>query len=218
MEESHSDKWEVPYLPIDPADVGRDYEPIIRINSQSGKGGAAFIMAHNFGYRAAQGHASGVQRHRPGGDRPHRSRAEAGGRFWSCSSGNISRSTTPTASSTGTSKRLTTDDTSAVSFSGTLCCEGKRTIPVSGQGNGPIDAFFNAVHGQDLDRYTFVDYMEHAINTGSDSQAVAYIHLRIPDGTDVFGVGMDHNISMASIKGVLSAINRAKKLEAKKGA
>ena len=110
------------------------------------------------------------------------------------------------------------DDTSAVSFSGTLCCEGKRTIPVSGQGNGPIDAFFNAVHGQDLDRYTFVDYMEHAINTGSDSQAVAYIHLRIPDGTDVFGVGMDHNISMASIKGVLSAINRAKKLEAKKGA
>ena len=90
--------------------------------------------------------------------------------------------------------------------------------PVSGQGNGPIDAFFNAVHGQDLDRYTFVDYKEHAINTGSDSQAVAYIHLRIPDGTDVFGVGMDHNISMASIKGVLSAINRAKKLEAKKGA
>ena len=110
------------------------------------------------------------------------------------------------------------DDTSAVSFSGTLCCEGKRTIPISGQGNGPIDAFFNAVHGQDLDRYTFVDYKEHAINTGSDSQAVAYIHLRIPDGTDVFGVGMDHNISMASIKGVLSAINRAKKLEAKKGA
>ncbi len=69
-----------------------------------------------------------------------------------------------------------------------------------------------------MDRYTFVDYKEHAINTGSDSQAVAYIHLRIPDGTDVFGVGMDHNISMASIKGVLSAINRAKKLEAKKGA
>ena len=106
---------------------------------------------------------------------------------------------------------------SHVTFWGTL--QHTDTIfKVSGEGNGPIDAFFNAVHGQDLDRYTFVDYKEHAINTGSDSQAVAYIHLRIPDGTDVFGVGMDHNISMASIKGVLSAINRAKKLEAKKGA
>ena len=63
-----------------------------------------------------------------------------------------------------------------------------------------------------------MDYKEHAINTGSDSQAVAYIHLRTPDNQDVFGVGMDHNISMASIKGVLSAINRAKTLEQKKQA
>lgn len=107
------------------------------------------------------------------------------------------------------------DETSQVSFSGTLECDG-NTFNVTGEGNGPIDAFFNAIHGLEMDRYTFVDYKEHAINTGSDSQAVAYIHLCLPDNTDVFGVGMDHNISMASIKGVLSAINRAKLLEQKK--
>ena len=64
-----------------------------------------------------------------------------------------------------------------------------------------------------MDRYTFVDYKEHAINTGSDSQAVAYIQLRDKQGRDIFGVGVDHNISMASIKGILCAINRARRIE-----
>ena len=217
MEESHSDKWEVPYLPIDPADVGRDYEPIIRINSQSGKGGTAFIMAHNFGFELPKAmHPEFSDIVQAETDRiGHELKPEA---ILELFKREYLQVNDPYRLINRNFQEIHQDDTSAVSFSGTLCCEGKRTIPVSGQGNGPIDAFFNAVHGQDLDRYTFVDYMEHAINTGSDSQAVAYIHLRIPDGTDVFGVGMDHNISMASIKGVLSAINRAKKLEAKKGA
>ena len=217
MEESHSDKWEVPYLPIDPADVGRDYEPIIRINSQSGKGGTAFIMAHNFGFELPKAmHPEFSDIVQAETDRiGHELKPEAILELFKREYLQVSD---PYRLINRNFQEIHQDDTSAVSFSGTLCCEGKRTIPISGQGNGPIDAFFNAVHGQDLDRYTFVDYMEHAINTGSDSQAVAYIHLRIPDGTDVFGVGMDHNISMASIKGVLSAINRAKKLEAKKGA
>ena len=217
MEESHSDKWEVPYLPIDPADVGRDYEPIIRINSQSGKGGTAFIMAHNFGFELPKAmHPEFSDIVQAETDRiGHELKPEA---ILELFKKEYLQVNDPYRLINRNFQEIHQDDTSAVSFSGTLCCEGKRTIPVSGQGNGPIDAFFNAVHGQDLDRYTFVDYMEHAINTGSDSQAVAYIHLQLPDGTDVFGVGMDHNISMASIKGVLSAINRAKKLEAKKGA
>ena len=217
MEKSHSDKWEVPYLPIDPADVGRDYEPIIRINSQSGKGGTAFIMAHNFGFELPKAmHPEFSDIVQAETDRiGHELKPEA---ILELFKREYLQINDPYRLINRNFQETHQDDTSAVSFSGTLCCEGKRTIPISGQGNGPIDAFFNAVHGQDLDRYTFVDYKEHAINTGSDSQAVAYIHLRIPDGTDVFGVGMDHNISMASIKGVLSAINRAKKLEAKKGA
>ncbi len=219
MEKSHSDKWEVPYLPIDPADVGRDYEPIIRINSQSGKGGTAFIMAHNFGFELPKAmHPEFSDIVQAETDRiGHELKPEA---ILELFKKEYLQVNDPYRLINRNFQEIHQDDTSAVSFSGTLCCEGKRTIPISGQGNGPIDAFFNAVHGQDLNSYTFVDYMEHAINTGSDSQAVAYIHLRIPDGTDVFGVGIDHNISMASIKGVLlsAPINRAKKLEAKKGA
>ena len=80
---------------------------------------------------------------------------------------------------------------------------------VQGSGNGPIDAFFNAIHGQKMDRFTFVDYKEHAITRGSDSQAVAYILLRDQQGRDVFGVGMSHNINLAPLKGILSAVNRS---------
>ena len=72
-----------------------------------------------------------------------------------------------------------------------------------------IDAFFNAIHGQKMDRFTFVDYKEHAISDGSDSQAVAYIQLRDQAGKNVFGVGISHNINLAPLKGILSAINRA---------
>ena len=106
--------------------------------------------------------------------------------------------------------RESTDGTgvSHVTFEGTL--SHKDTVfQVSGEGNGPIDAFFNAIHGQKMDRFTFVDYKEHAIQAGSDSMAVAYIQLRDAQGTDHFGVGVDHNINLAPLRGILSAINRA---------
>ena len=100
------------------------------------------------------------------------------------------------------------DGHSHVTFWGTL--QHTDTIfKVSGDGNGPIDAFFNAIHGQKMDRFTFIDYKEHAVKQGSDSQAVAYIHLQDENGRDWFGVGMSHNINLAPLKGILSAINRA---------
>ena len=216
MKESHTDKWEVPYLPIDPADVGRDYEPIIRINSQSGKGGTAFIMAQNFGFDLPKamhpefGTIVQEESDRIGHELQPEHILELFKREYLEISG-------PYRLTKRNFQETHQDETSQVSFSGTLECDG-NSFQVTGEGNGPIDAFFNAIHGLEMDRYTFVDYKEHAINTGSDSQAVAYIHLRMPDNTDVFGVGMDHNISMASIKGVLSAINRAKVLEQKKQA
>ena len=97
---------------------------------------------------------------------------------------------------------------SHVCFSGTLR-HTDTVFEVAGEGNGPIDAFFNAIHGQKMDRFTFVDYKEHAVSDGSDSLAVAYIQLRDKDGKDVFGVGVDHNINLAPLRGILSAINRA---------
>ena len=98
---------------------------------------------------------------------------------------------------------------SHVTFAGTLRYAGTENYRVQGSGNGPIDAFFNAVHGLKIDRFTFVDYKSHAITDGSDSMAVAYIQLRDPSGKDIFGVGVSHNINLAPLKGILSAINRA---------
>ena len=174
--ENRSPLWEIPYLPIDPADVGRQYEPIIRINSQSGKGGAAFVMQQSFGY-----------------DLPKAMHAEFGPYTL------LRHAFQETADAQGRSH---------VVFRGTL--RHKETVfEVCGEGNGPIDAFFNAIHGQKMDRFTFVDYKEHAIQAGSDSMAVAYIQLRDAQGQDIFGVGVDHNINLAPLRGILSAINRA---------
>ena len=81
-----------------------------------------------------------------------------------------------------------------------------------GEWHGPIDAFFTALHNlpeAPIDGYQFVDYKEHAIAAGSDTQAVCYIHLKTPDGQDVFGVGKSHNISRASLRAILCAINRS---------
>lgn len=208
MKESQSPYWEIPYLPIDPADVGREYEPIIRINSQSGKGGAAFVMQHNFGYdlpkvmHAEFGHIVQVETDKVGKELP----AE---RVYELFKENYIDVSYPYELLRHSFEETTGEDgRSHVKFCGTLR-HTDTTFDVSGEGNGPIDAFFNAIHGQKMDRFTFVDYKEHAISDGSDSMAVAYIQLRDHDGNDVFGVGIDHNINLAPLRGILSAINRA---------
>ena len=202
MKESHSPFWEIPYLPIDPADVGRDYEPIIRINSQSGKGGAAFVL-QSFGYDLPKamhpefGHIVQVETDRVGKELP----AEHVLELFKTHYIDATHPYELLAHSFG-------DENGHVTFSGTL--RHKDTVfQVSGTGNGPIDAFFTAIHGQKMDRFTFVDYKEHAITKGSDSLAVAYIHLKDQAGKDVFGVGVSPNINLAPLKGILSAINRS---------
>ncbi len=214
MQETESDLWEVPYLPIDPADVGRQYEPIIRINSQSGKGGSAFIMQQNFGFDLPKamhpefGAVVQKETDRVGKElKPERI-------YELFQSEYVDIDAPYRLVRHAFSETTDAEGNSHVSFTGTL--SHKETVfEVSGEGNGPIDAFFNAIRGQKMDRFTFVDYKEHAIRSGSDSMAVAYIHLRGLDGKDVFGVGISHNISLAPLRGILSAINRAKRLEEK---
>ena len=208
MEESGTEYWEVPYLPIDPADVGRQYEPIIRINSQSGKGGAAFVMQQSFGYdlpkamHAEFGHIVQVETDRVGTElQPQRI-------FELFQHAYVDISSPYTLLRHAFQETADAQGRSHVVFRGTL--RHKETVfEVCGEGNGPIDAFFNAIHGQKMDRFTFVDYKEHAIQAGSDSMAVAYIQLRDAQGQDIFGVGVDHNINLAPLRGILSAINRA---------
>ena len=206
--ENRSPLWEIPYLPIDPADVGRQYEPIIRINSQSGKGGAAFVMQQSFGYdlpkamHAEFGHIVQVETDRVGTElQPQRI-------FELFQHAYVDISSPYTLLRHAFQETADAQGRSHVVFRGTL--RHKETVfEVCGEGNGPIDAFFNAIHGQKMDRFTFVDYKEHAIQAGSDSMAVAYIQLRDAQGQDIFGIGVDHNINLAPLRGILSAINRA---------
>ena len=208
MKESGTDKWEVPYLPIDPADVGRQYEPIIRINSQSGKGGAAFIMSQSFGYELPKAmhpeFGAIVQK-----ETDAVGREISPQRVFELFKEHYIDATSPyQLVEHSFSESVDAGGRSHVRFTGTLM--HKETVfDVSGEGNGPIDAFFNAIHGQKMDRFTFVNYTEHAISDGSDSQAVAYIQLKDESGKSIFGVGIDHNINLAPLRGILSAINRS---------
>ena len=208
MRESKSGYWEIPYLPIDPADVGREYEPVIRINSQSGKGGAAFIMDHNFGYHLPKlmhpefGQVVQLECDRTGKElTPDEVMGLFQREFLNISEPYaLSRAKFYEEAIAGSSANVT-------HFSGVLSVRGSF-VPLESRGNGPIDAFFNALGQAGIEGYSFISYNEHAIGKGSDSQAVAYIQLRAPGGRRIFGVGTEHNINFASVKGILSAINR----------
>lgn len=208
MRESKTPYWEIPYLPIDPADVGREYEPIIRINSQSGKGGAAFIMDHNYGYHMPKamhpefGAVVQAECDRTGRELTANEVYELFNREFL----NISE---PYALSRAKfyEEAIAGSAANVTHFSGVLSVRG-QFVQLESRGNGPIDAFFNALGQAGIEGYSFISYSEHAISMGSDSQAVAYIELRVPGGRRIFGVGTEHNINFASVKGILSAINR----------
>ena len=202
--------WEVPYLPIDPTDLGREYEPV-RINSQSGKGGAAFIMHHKFGYDMPKAmHADFGAIVQKESDRVGKElRAEQ--LFELFDREYLSAPKTYQLERHHFQEDARHGDASWVTFDGEVGYNGKN-IAAHGEGTGPIDAFFNAL--QELPEgaikgYQFVDYKEHAMASGSDTQAVCYIQLKDPQGRDVFGVGKSHNINRASLRAILNAINRS---------
>ena len=210
MKNSGTEYWEVPYLPINPADIHREYEPVIRINSQSGKGGAAFVMANNFGYnlpkamhpefgRAVKHYCDEVGREISADEVMELFRREY-----------IDIHGPYSLISHKFYEENEVNDTSPkVRFEGVLRHDGDGDRKIVGKGNGPIDAFFNALATVGVTGYSFVDYSEHAISIGSDAKAVSYIHLTSPAGKQLFGVGISHNINYASIRGILCAINRS---------
>lgn len=207
MAHSGTEYWEVPYLPIDPADVGRAYEPIIRINSQSGKGGAAFIMQQNFGYELPKAMYPEF------GAMVKAACDEAGRELQPEEIFDIFRREYLEISYPYNLKqyKLYEDNDSSgnaqVHFEGTLRFK-HEDHPISASGNGPISAFFHAIKSVGITDYQFVTYREHAVSSGADSKAVSYIQLTAPKGNSIFGVGIDNNISFASIKGIICAINR----------
>jgi 2-isopropylmalate synthase len=203
---SNSGQWEVPYLPIDPADVGRSYEAVIRVNSQSGKGGIAYLLEQDYGLVL-----------------PRRLQIE------------FSPVVQAVADRTG--KELSPADIWAVFEAEYLTQEGPyevvdyRTLPdrrvrgqrnitatvkvggveqeISGVGNGPVDAFLDALGKVGGNGIRIVDYTEHAIGHGADATAAAYVEVEVNGSGTLFGAGTDTNIVMASLRAITSAVNRA---------
>lgn len=209
MEESGTPYWEIPYLPIDPADVGREYEPIIRINSQSGKGGTAFILANNYGIKMPKSmhpeFSAVVQK--ACDEKGKELKAEEVFDLFQQEYRNVCGPYRLVNYKISEEKNEQ-DDLTHVHFSGELKYKDNAPVQIEGNGNGPVAAFCDAMNQTEVASYQFVDYSEHAISVGSDSKAISYIHLKSPQGKDIFGIGVSHNIGYASMKGIICAINR----------
>ena len=210
MQNSGTENWEVPYLPINPADLHREYEPVIRINSQSGKGGAAFVLQHAVGYNLPK------EMHPEFGNIVKAAADEYGDELSSEQIVELFQKEYIGFSGKYQLLRhrfteLNEADGSVHSrFEGAIVVNGAEQNVV-GVGNGPIDAFFQALSGVGIDGYGFVNYHEHAISRGSDAQGICYIELKKPDSSHIFGVGIHSNINVAALKGIICAINRAEK-------
>jgi 2-isopropylmalate synthase len=194
--------WEAPYLPIDPHDVGRTYEAVIRVNSQSGKGGVAYIMRteHHLDLpRRLQIEFSQVIQARTDTDGGEVSPAQ----MWEAFEAEYLARRTPIAlNSHHTSSAAEIDDELDVN----VYLDGEK-LALRGHGNGPIAAFVDALAtvGHDV---RVLDYAEHALSSGGDARAAAYVECAIGERI-VWGVGIDANIVTASLKAVVSAVNRA---------
>jgi 2-isopropylmalate synthase len=209
-ETSQSIKWAVPYLPIDPTDVGRTYESIIRINSQSGKGGVAYIMDHEFGIKLPK------EMHPEFGaiiqqvtDREGRE-LQPEELYQAFEEAYLNQHTPFDLHSFNVLKRHS-DKKEKRSFAEVEAVIETDGIEreISATGNGPLDAFSNALKAQITGDWSLCSYHEHAINTGSSAQAIAYIEVERSDGKRFWGAGIDTDIIIASVKALLSSLNRA---------
>ncbi|WP_093286781.1 2-isopropylmalate synthase [Solimonas aquatica] len=200
-----NDIWEMPYLPIDPLDLGRSYEAVIRVNSQSGKGGITYLLEQEFGLslpRRLQIEFSQAVQQVMDDTGKEMSAADIGAIF--------QREYFDAAAPYGyVSHHLVEDSTRDLVELGTEVSIDGRGHKLKGQGNGPIDAFTAALSQLVGEKITVVDYHEHAITSGADAAAVTYIELKLGESRALFGVGRDSNIVTASLKAILSGLNRA---------
>ncbi|GAA0421556.1 2-isopropylmalate synthase [Massilia aurea] len=191
--------WEVPYLPIDPADLGRSYDAVIRVNSQSGKGGMAYLLEQEYGLqlpRRLQIEFSRVVQRQADESGREINPADLHALF-------ASEYLDQQEPYHYIAHRMTEDSAHDVQLEVDVARHHAPQV-FSGRGNGPIDAFVTAL-GLEI---RLMDYHEHAIGSGADARAACYVELRVGNGPTLFGVGIDSNIVTASFKSVLSAVNR----------
>ncbi len=195
--------WDVLYIPIDPADIGRSYKAIIRINSQSGKGGVAYVLENEFGFQLPK------LMHKEIGRLINDVADEKGTELTPAQIHEVFQReyldrTTP----------LTLEHFKAAERDGTVSCEVSikldgRAQKLTGTGNGPIDAFVRALGTTSLPKFEVLSYSEHSLGKGAEARAVSYIQVKTDRGHTLYGAGIDTNIELASIKAVVSALNRA---------
>ena len=208
MKERTGQFWQVPYLPIDPADIGREYEPIVRINSQSGKGGVAFVMDTYFGFKLPKGmhkeFANVIQKisEKQGEVSPDEIMEQFRNEYLNQKEPVHFRKLTVIDLSNETKSEFDTKVVVTYTDHGT-----EKSFEAVG--NGPIDAVQRGLQEAIGVKVKVLDYEEHALQSGSNSQAAAYIHLLdADDGRVTYGVGVSSNITRASVRAIFSAINR----------
>ena len=204
--ERKSEIWQVPYLPIDPSDIGREYEPVVRINSQSGKGGVAFVMDSFFGFKLPRGmhkeFADVIQKiaEKQGEVAPEQIMEEFRIEYLDRKEPYHFRKCKITDFESG--DQFTT--VAVVTYS-----DHGETKQFEGVGNGPIDAVKRGLEEELGISIKVLDYSEHALTSGSGAQAASYIHLMDQKtGKVTYGVGISSNITRASLRGIFSAVNR----------
>lgn len=198
---SHPDRWEVPYLAIDPKDVGRTYDPIVRINSQSGKGGVAFVLEQNFGLylpKAMQQNLSyvitGIS------DRNHRDLTpEDIRKVFEEEYVNIKEPVELIYYRQDTVGEIVNNDTD-------MKINGKE-VTIKGQGSGIIDAFCHALENELGLKLEVINYSEHSMEYGTKARAISYIQIMV-NGEECFGAGTSSDIAKSSFRGIVSAINK----------
>jgi 2-isopropylmalate synthase len=197
------DVWDMPYLPIDPKDVGRSYEAVIRVNSQSGKGGMAYLLESEYGIempRRLQIEFMQVVQRVMDVAGTELSAAD----LYALFEREYGLATVQTLSN----RVLEAQANASVRLRGQLRWGG-ALVDVDGQGNGPIDAFIQALQAATGQRIRVIDYHQHAIGAGADAKAVAYLELRVNETQTLFGVGMDADVISAALKAIVSGLERA---------
>ncbi len=206
-EESSEAFWEVPYLPIDPADVGRTYESIVRINSQSGKGGVAFVMEKDFGFRMPKEMQPEFSRIIQGICEKESCEIDPERIMDAFRTEYLSRKEPYLLKSCSVKEHQADETESAIEISALVKVDGAER-EIRGCGNGPIDALSNALKSELGITFTLTSYFEHALEQGSASKAAAYIRIEDAAGKAFWGVGVDTSIDTASFRAIFSALNR----------
>ena len=202
-QEGKREHWDVPYLTIDPTDIGREYREVIRVNSQSGKGGVAYLLESEFGIELPKdmqrefGPIANDEVDRLGREV---SGAELKKMFWR---EYIERA-----------KPWQLKGFETESKNGIVRCRAKflrdgKLVELSGEGNGPLAALVHGFGKAGVPRFEIANYSEHALSSGEEAAAIAYIQIKHADGKTRWGAGVDTNIELASVRAVLSALNRS---------